>query len=149
MGKSELCDELCKLLRFGAVGGSGLAIDMGLTWFFKDFCGFNPYASHVTGFLCAAGSNYMLNKHWTFKEPGRISDAQFGCFIAVSFVGLVLSTCTLSVLYSHINLNFYLSKFISVGMVSVWNYLINRYWVFNGQAKNHGAILFRFDHRSC
>jgi len=117
------------------VGGSGLVIDMGLTWLFKDVLGFNPYVAHIIGFLCAVGNNYVLNKYWTFQEQSKISGTQFSYFLIVSLIGLVLSTCSLFVLHNYLNISFYLSKLISIGIVSVWNYLINRYWVFNGQVK--------------
>lgn len=127
--------EFFKILKFGTVGGSGVVIDMGLTWFFKDPVGLNPYTAHIIGFLCAVCNNYILNKYWTFAERDKVSGSQFSYFLIVSFVGLLLSICSLFVLYNHINLSFYLSKFISIGIVSVWNYLINRYWVFNSQVK--------------
>lgn len=127
--------ELSKILKFAIVGGSGLIIDMGLTWLFKEVFEFNLYIAHVMGFLCAVCSNYILNKYWTFKERDVITATQFSYFLAVSFVGFVLSFCSLFVLYNYMTIDFYLSKLISIGIVSIWNYLINRYFVFNDQEK--------------
>lgn len=121
------------MLKFAIAGGAGLFIDMGLTLLFKEVLGFNVYIAHIIGFLCAVCSNYLLNKYWTFKERDMVSAAQFVFFLAVSFVGFVLSFSSLFVLYNYMVINFYLSKLISIGIVSIWNYSINRYVVFRDQ----------------
>ncbi|MGJ1395466.1 MULTISPECIES: GtrA family protein [Sphingobacterium] len=125
--------EFSKMLKFAIAGGAGLFIDMGLTLLFKEVLGFNVYIAHIIGFLCAVCSNYLLNKYWTFKERDMVSAAQFVFFLAVSFVGFVLSFSSLFVLYNYMVINFYLSKLISIGIVSIWNYSINRYVVFRDQ----------------
>lgn len=135
--------EWIKLIRFGTVGSSGLVIDMGLTWFFKEKMDVQPYLSHTLGFLCAVINNYLLNKCWTFGEQDKISTRQFLAFLLVSLIGLGMGTLCLAFIFDVLNYGFYVAKVLAILFVSVWNYLINRFVVFNrAQLSNNGLPLY-------
>ena len=57
-----------KFLKFGAVGLSGVFVNFGVTWFFKEVCKLNKYLSNILGFIAAATTNYLLNGKlkWNF-----------------------------------------------------------------------------------
>ena len=59
---------LLKFLKFGAVGFSGVLVNFGVTWFFKEVCKLNKYLSNILGFIFAATTNYLLNRWWTFQS---------------------------------------------------------------------------------
>ena len=53
---------IVKFIRFCIVGGSGVFVDFGITWLFKELLHFNKYIANAMGFLCAATSNFFLNR---------------------------------------------------------------------------------------
>ena len=59
---------IVQFIKFCLVGGSGVFVDFGITWFFKEICHINKYIANSIGFVCAATSNYLLNRIWTFES---------------------------------------------------------------------------------
>ena len=80
-----------KFLKFGVVGFTGLLVDFGITWLLKERLKLNAYVASSTGFTCAVINNYLLNRIWTFENHDPQVAVQFGKFVVVSAVGLVLN----------------------------------------------------------
>ena len=78
---------LLKFLKFGAVGFSGVFVNFGVTWFFKEICKLNKYFSNILGFVFAATSNYLLNRYWTFQSTNPQMGAEFAKYFLISVVG--------------------------------------------------------------
>ena len=57
-----------QFLKFCAVGGSGVFVDFGITYACKEWLRLNKYVANSLGFLCAATTNYILNRIWTFHN---------------------------------------------------------------------------------
>lgn len=57
-----------KFIKFGVVGFSGVAIDFGFTYLFKEKLKVQKFAANALGFMIAASSNYFFNRIWTFKS---------------------------------------------------------------------------------
>jgi len=121
----SMIDILFKFLKFGLVGASGLAVDFGLTFLFKEILKSNKYIANSVGFLSAASSNYAINRMWTFASADPDIANQYMKFIGVSLVGLVLSYTILKLIHEQLNWNFYLAKLIAIGLVMSWNFAIN------------------------
>jgi putative flippase GtrA len=132
----DLCgfSIIIKLIRFGAVGISGMIVDFGITCFLKDVIDANKYFSNCSGFCLAATSNYILNRIWTFNNTDSNVFAQFSKFFAISAMGLLLNTFTLWFLTDYgFQLNFYISKAIATLLVFFWNFLMNNAITFRKQ----------------
>ncbi len=48
---------IVQFIKFCLVGGSGVFVDFGITWFFKEICRINKYIANSIGFVCAATRN--------------------------------------------------------------------------------------------
>ena len=59
---------ILKFIKFGVVGFSGVFVDFGITYLCKEKIKINKYVSNAIGFICAATSNYILNRIWTFES---------------------------------------------------------------------------------
>jgi putative flippase GtrA len=59
---------IAKFIKFCIVGFSGVFVDFGITWLAKERLRANKYLANSIGFICAASSNYLLNRNWTFKS---------------------------------------------------------------------------------
>jgi putative flippase GtrA len=126
----QIIDIFIKFLKFGVVGASGLAVDFGLTFLFKERLKLNKYIANSIGFLSAASSNFSINRMWTFASADPDITNQYMKFIGVSTVGLLLSYTILKLIHEQLNWNFYLSKLIAIGVVMSWNFAINLIFTF-------------------
>lgn len=122
---------LFKFVKFGAVGFSGVFIDFGLTFVFKEFFRIQKYISNAIGFMTAATSNYFLNRIWTFQSTNPNVVFEYTEFIIISFIGLIINTAILWFLVSKLKMNFYISKIFAIGVVTLWNFAANLMITFN------------------
>jgi len=120
-----------RILKFGLVGITGMAIDFSVTWLCKEKIGFNKYLSNSSGFCCAVTSNFLLNRYWTFANSTHPFTIQFATFALVSLTGLLINNFFLYLLSKYINTNFYLIKLFVTGLVFFWNYSVNFLFTFN------------------
>lgn len=121
---------LLKFLKFGVVGGSGVIVDFGITWLLKERLKINQYAANTTGFICAVVSNYVLNRIWTFHSNDPEVVWQFGKFLLASLVGLAINNGIIYLLNERYKFNFYGSKLIATGVVTLWNFWANLTFTF-------------------
>ena len=73
-----------KFLKFGTVGLSGMVVDFGITFLFKEKFNFNKYFSNSCGFFAAASSNFILNRFWTFQSADPAVAFQYVKFLSLS-----------------------------------------------------------------
>ena len=128
----ELNKELLlKFLKFGVVGFSGVFVNFGVTWFFKEICKLNKYVSNIFGFVFAATTNYLLNRWWTFQSTNPQVGTEYAKYFLISIVGLGIDTLTVYLLHKKLKWNFYLSKVFAVGTAMIWNFFGNLLFTFN------------------
>lgn len=120
-----------KFLKFGVVGATGMIVDFGLTYFFKEIVKIQKYVANTIGFTAAATSNYFLNRIWTFNSTDPQITVQFFKFFFISLIGLGINTAILYVLVSKYKKNFYLSKLFAIAVVVIWNFVLNFIFTFN------------------
>ena len=121
---------ILKFLKFGVVGFSGVFVDFGITYLFKEIMKINKYVSNAIGFVCAATSNYILNRIWTFQSENADVATEYGKFMLVSAIGLGINSLTLYILTDKLKWNFYLSKIFAIGMATLWNFFANLLFTF-------------------
>ena len=114
-----------KFIKFCFVGFSGMIIDFGTTWLLKEKIRLNKYIANSTGFILAASSNYIWNKFWTFHSNSNQIVTEYFSFILISLAGLAINNFIIFLLNDKLKLNFYLSKLIAIGVVTIWNFILN------------------------
>jgi putative flippase GtrA len=119
-----------KFLKFGVVGFTGLLVDFGITWLLKERLKLNAYVASSTGFTCAVINNYLLNRIWTFENHDPQVAVQFGKFVVVSAVGLVLNNSIIYLLKERFGFNFYVAKLVATAVVLLWNFWANLQFTF-------------------
>jgi len=118
-----------QFIRFSVVGASGMAVDFGVTYIFKEWVRVNKYIANSLGFISAATSNYILNRIWTFHSTDPHVVRQYGIFVGIALVGLALNNAIVYVANDRLKVNFYLSKLFAIGLVTFWNFFMN--YIFN------------------
>ena len=119
-----------KFLKFCLVGFSGMVIDFGTTWVLKEKIKLNKYISNSIGFILAATSNYVWNRIWTFESTDSGIATEYLSFIGISIIGLVINNFVIYLLNDRLKMNFYLSKVFAIGVVTLWNFLMNFFFTF-------------------
>ena len=119
-----------KFIKFCAVGFSGMILDFGTTWILKEKFRINKYISSSIGFILAATSNYMLNRYWTFHSGNKEVTAEYLSFMLIALAGLGINNLVIFLLHDKLKMNFYITKVLAVGVVSVWNFGMNYLFTF-------------------
>lgn len=123
---------LFKFLKFSVVGLSGVVVDFGTTYFFKDLAGTNKYLANTLGFSFAATSNFFLNRLWTFHSTDPQIAIQYFKFLLIAIIGLVINNITIYLLTDRLRFfKFYFSKLIATAIVVLWNFLMNYFFTFS------------------
>jgi len=123
---------LMKFFKFAAVGLSGVFVDFGFTWLFKEKLATPKYLANAIGFTLASSTNYILNRIWTFQSHNPAIATEYMKFIGVSTIGLGINTLILWILVSKFRQHFYLSKLFAIGVVTLWNFVVNLFFTFTG-----------------
>jgi len=121
---------LVKFIKFGIVGFSGVFIDFGVTYAFKEWLKIQKYVANSIGFMVAASSNYLFNRIWTFKSLDPDIATEYTEFLVISLVGLGIANLIVWLIHGRLKQNFYLSKLFAIGVVTVWNFFANYYITF-------------------
>ena len=119
-----------QFLKFCAVGGSGVFVDFGITYACKEWLRLNKYAANSLGFLCAATTNYILNRLWTFHSENPDIAGQYLRFLGIAVVGLAINNAPIYLLHNRFRMNFYRAKLFATGGVTVWNFFMNYFFTF-------------------
>jgi dolichol-phosphate mannosyltransferase len=120
-----------RFLRFGFVGLSGVAIDMGLLYLFHTVWGFALTRSAIFAAELAILNNFFWNDRWTFKDlskqqrlPRKVLKRLLK-FNLICLMGVVLKVLLLNILFNGLGMNAYLANLIAIALVTVWNFWIN------------------------
>lgn len=124
--------EIKRILKFTAVGLTGVGVNQGLLWLLTDVAGLRYYISAIFSIEASIISNFVLNDYFTF------SDRRAGK--GTSFLGRMLKfnlTCATGALIQYgililftsvFGLHYLLSNLIGIAIAFVWNYFINSIW---------------------
>ncbi|MBW6489653.1 MAG: GtrA family protein [Lentimicrobium sp.] len=123
-------DVAYKFVKFGLVGFSGVFVDFSLTYVCKEWLKIQKYVANAIGFTLAASSNYYLNRVWTFHSNNPDVALEYGRFLFISLIGLAINTLVLWLLVSKVKFNFYFAKLLAIGVVTIWNFVVNLNYTF-------------------
>ncbi len=117
------------MLKYGAVGLTSAVFDFGILIFLTEVVKFYYLYSATASFIVAALVNYYLNRFWTFRSTGS-QIKQIPIFFTVALFGLALNNFILWLGVEWVHLHYILSKVIATGVVTIFNYLGNKYFTF-------------------
>ena len=129
--KEMLLPLLGRLIKFCVVGCSGMIVDFFFTWLCKEKLKWNKYISNSIGFILAATNNYIWNRIWTFQSQNLEVAREYMSFFVISLIGLGLNNLIIYLVHEKLHFNFYLSKIIAIGCVTIWNFSLNYVFTFH------------------
>lgn len=121
---------IARFVKFCVVGGSGVAVDFGITFLCKEVLRLNKYAANSLGFVCAATSNFFLNRVWTFASSDPDVAGQYLRFLGFAAAGLLINNTIIWLLNGRLKWNFYFVKLLATGVVTLWNFSMNYLFTF-------------------
>lgn len=139
--------------KFAAAGSANTALDIGilngLMFITVIAAGYWYAVFKAISFAAAVVSSYFLNRYWTFETKTNASTKEFGQFLVVSLIGLVVNVSVASLLVVKIGSPFEsitqtqwatASALCATFVALIWNFLGYKFIVF----KDKGAIAGKF-----
>jgi dolichol-phosphate mannosyltransferase len=122
-----------QLGKFLVVGAIGYAINLAVyaTLIHE---GVHYLAAAVCSFLVAVTSNYLWNRHWTFRDQRGHLGAQGARFFVVSVAALVANLAVLQLLIT-LGTSKLVGQAIAIVLVTPLNFIGNKLWSFRRHKK--------------
>jgi dolichol-phosphate mannosyltransferase len=142
--QAELPGSVIRYLQFCLVGSSGIAVDMIVLFVLTSQFGLNLTLSKSVAAEIAIGNNFIWNDLWTFRGISARTNthwlSRFARFNAICAAGMLISMILLQVQVGFFEWNIYISNFVAILLVSVWNFSINLRWGGREKAKIVGLV---------
>jgi len=116
-----------QLAKFGVVGASGYAINLGV---YTALLGLGAHVAAAISFVVSAASNYWWNRHWTFVGQKGSFALQGMRFYAVSAVAFGVNQFWLAVFLDWLGWGKLISQAVAIVLVTPLNFLGNKLWSF-------------------
>jgi putative flippase GtrA len=116
-----------QLAKFGVVGVSGYAVNLGV---YAALLGIGAHKAAAISFVVSAANNYWWNRHWTFANTKGHFGYQGARFLGVSLVALAVNQVWLFIFLDGFGLGKIVSQAIAIVLVTPLNFLGNKLWSF-------------------
>jgi dolichol-phosphate mannosyltransferase len=118
------------LLKFAAVGISGVGVNSFFLWFFTDVAKIHYMISSPMAVELAVLSNFLLNNYWTFRDADNRSSfaARMLKFHVTAAGGFVINYLFLVGLTELAGMYYLLSNLVGILAGFLWNYAVNVKW---------------------
>ena len=110
--------------------GIATVVDFAVLAALVQFAGVNYMLAAAFSYICGMITNFSLNKFFNFRNKSRAVAMQFGVFIAVALVGLVINQAVIYVLVEFCGVYYLLAKIISVVIVMFWSFFGHKNFTF-------------------
>ncbi len=95
-------------------------------------------ASSVIGYCAGTVNSYIFNRRWTFSSRQEKMKREFGKFVLVNVLALLVNVGSLRFFKESLGLSAEAGQICAIGLSLVINFLGNRYWTFK---KYEGSFL--------
>ena len=120
-----------RFLKFGAVGFSGVFVDLGMFWILSNGFGLAAVTATILSAEVAVLNNFIWNDRWTFgdrsiQQPGlRSMVRRFLKFNVLCLVGIVFQGTLVGLMSNVAGVPAIGAKLLAIGIVMLWNFWIN------------------------
>ncbi len=119
-----------QFVRFGAVGASGYAVNLGVFAFCVHVLAIDYRVSAVVAFVISVANNFWWNRHWTFGAKQDHPMVQGARFFAVSLLAFGFSYLVLVGLVSGVGLSKVMAQAIAIAAATPLNFVGQKLWSF-------------------
>jgi dolichol-phosphate mannosyltransferase len=122
--------EWKRVFRFGVVGFSGIAVNLGILFFLVEFAHFDKILAGFIAIELSILNNFIWNDLWTFHlvENPKLSSRwhRLVVFNLVSAGGVAVNLGIYYILMNWFGLYYLISQLVGILIAFIWNFLINR-----------------------
>lgn len=122
-------EDWAQLVRFCVVGASGFVVNLIVYSLLVHPADVHYMAAAVVAFAVAWTTNFVLNKHWTFRRHGLSTVHQGARNLIVSLIGLAINLVILRVLVEF-GVPKVPAQMVAIGALTPVTFLLNRRWSF-------------------
>jgi putative flippase GtrA len=116
---------------FLVAGGVGFGVDVGIATCLLKTKKVPLLIANSFGFIIGVIVKYIINRICTFNSDDPNILAQFGKFMLISLVGLVMVNYIVYYLHTQKQKKFMFSKIMAMLVFMVWNFTANYFFTFN------------------
>ncbi|MFD9859872.1 GtrA family protein [Streptomyces alboflavus] len=131
-----------ELVRFGVVGGSGVAVNLVVFNLLLHGLSSAPMTATVLASCVAMGTNYLGFRFYAYRDRASRTKRQIALFFVFSGIGVLMESLLFYAAYHGAGLNGPLGSNIakaqSIVLASAFRFLVYRTWVFQHRA-HHDA----------
>ncbi|MGA4841544.1 GtrA family protein [Streptomyces sp. G45] len=136
----RLCLELVK---FGVVGGSGVAVNFVVFNLLLHGLASGPMTATVLASVVAMGTNYLGFRFFAYRDRDTRTKRQIALFFAFSGIGVAMESLLFYAAYHGAAMNGPLgsnvAKALSILLASAFRFLVYRTWVFQHRGHTRSA----------
>jgi putative flippase GtrA len=119
-----------QLLRFGAVGASGYAVNLAVFAVAVHGASFDYRVAAVAAFVVALGNNFFWNRAWTFSAHDGHAGFQAARFVVVSLGAFAFNLVLLFALVEFAHMGKVPAQAIAIVAATPLNFVGNKLWSF-------------------
>ena len=133
---AKIISERERLLKFGAVGLSGVAVNSGLLWLLATYTHLPFYLCSLLAIETSIMTNFLLNDRWTWadKRRGSMLNRLLKYNASTAFSSIFITMTMLLLFKEWLGLPFMIANLIAIGCGTLFNFLANHYYTY-GEAK--------------
>lgn len=120
-----------ELIRYALASAIALGADASLLWALVNRAGWFYIPASIASFMIGAVVAYLLSVRFVFRyRPVRNRSLEFGSFVSLGVVGLLVNTATLAIAVSAVGLGIMAAKMLAAGFTFATNFTLRRQLLF-------------------
>jgi dolichol-phosphate mannosyltransferase len=119
-----------QLVRFLAVGGSGVAVNLAVFWLLVTPLDVDYRVAAAVSFTVALANNFWWNRHWTFAAADGHAGFQAARFLVVSLGAFTVNLIVLELIVQTTSAPEVLAQACAIAVATPVNFLGNKLWSF-------------------
>ena len=125
-----------QFIKYCIVGGVGTILNVVIFWLLITDGHLHYVAAATISFCVAVTNNFLLNKYWTFNNPGGSGYGQGGRFLVVSLLSYFVNLLVLRLLINDFSFKQHevIAQIIAISFVTLLNFMGNKLWSFRQPA---------------
>ena len=125
-----------RLLKFGVVGVTGIAVNMGALYLLTDFGKIPYFIASLIAIELSILSNFSINLGWTWKdrsEAGTVWSKLLRYHIGVGITALLGNYLILIAMTEWLGVYYLVSNLVGIGVGTLASYIVNDLWTFRNR----------------
>ena len=131
----QLYSKFRNLILYGIIGSCSSGLDFLLYTLFVEVFGWHYIFSNCISVLAGISTSFTLNRNYNFKIKDKTRQ-RFALFLTIGLCGMMISNLILYLCGDILNWNKIVSKLLSIVLVVVFQFILNKYITFKPSNNN-------------